>query len=90
MCSWIGQPLRPDVLRLRPDQPPFAKLLQAMGRPAEHAPYGERGGEQIGGQPQAVEQQSGIELDIGIEPALRLELAEQAQGRAFDRPRQIV
>src|SRR5947199_17073 len=61
-----------------------------MGRPAGHAPDGEEGGEQLRGQPQAVEQEGGVELDVGVQPPVRLALAQQAQGRDLDRAGELV
>ncbi len=43
-----------DVMRLRPNQPSFAKLLQAMSGPAEYTSHGEGRSEQFGRQSQAV------------------------------------
>ena len=80
----------PHVLRLRPDQPAVAQLLQAVRRPAGDAADGEGRREQLGRQPQAVQQQRGVELDVGVQAAVRLALAEQAQGRGLDRAGELV
>src|SRR5260221_6758251 len=67
------------VDRLRPDQSAVAKLFEAMRRPAEDAADREGRREQIRRQTQAVQQQGRVELDVGIEPPVRLTLAEQAE-----------
>jgi len=78
------QPLGADVDRLRPDQLAFGKLLQTMRRPSKHTADGEGRSEQLSGQSDAVQQQRGVKLDVGIKPPLRLVFAEQTQRGGFD------
>ena len=59
-------------------------------RPAEDASDREGRREQFGRQAQAVQQQCSVELDIGVEPPLRLAFTEQTKRGAFDAPRQVV
>jgi hypothetical protein len=63
----IVKPHRADVGRLRPDQLPFTQLLKAMCRPAEDTSDGEGRGEQLGWQSQTMQQQCGVELDVGVQ-----------------------
>src|SRR5262249_11555344 len=79
-----------DVLRLRADQPAVGELLQAVRGPAGHAADGKSGGEQGGRQVEAVQQERGVELDVGVEAAVGLALAQQPQGGGFDAARQVV
>src|SRR5207253_6032463 len=81
---------RPDVGRLRSDQPAVAQLLQAVRRPADHAADGERRGEEGGGEFQTVQQECRVELDIGVEATLRLALPQQPQRGGFDLLRQMI
>ena len=73
-----------DVAGRRADQPVALHLLEDVRRPAAGARQGERRREQLHRQPDAVQQQRRVELDVGVEPPLRL--AARA-GRAGSPPR---
>src|SRR6266545_729219 len=60
---------RPAVVGLGADEPVVGQLLADVGHPAGDAAHREGGGEQIEGQPQAVEQRCAVELDVRIELA---------------------
>ena len=61
-----------------------------MRGPAGDAPDRECRREQFRRQAQAVQQQRRVELDVGVEPPIRLALAQQAQRGRLDLSGEIV
>lgn len=59
-------------------------LFDAVGGPAGDASYGEHGREEIGRQAQPLEEQGGVELDVGLETPAGLVLLEEFDGGFFD------
>src|SRR5262249_17540720 len=86
----VAQPCRADVSRLRPDQLSFSKLLKAMCRPTKNTSYGERWCKQLCRQPQAVQQQGSIELDVGVQSPVRFVFLQQTQCGSLNTTDQFV
>src|SRR5262245_6375797 len=79
-----------DVDRLWPNESAVAQLFEAMRRPTEDSSDSERRREEFCWQFQTVEQQRRVELDVGVEPAIGLVLAQKPKRRDLDRSREIV
>src|SRR5258708_28930069 len=62
----LGRP-RPDIVGLRPDDASALLLLEDMRAPAGGPADGEQGGERVSRHFERLEQQRGIEFDVGVE-----------------------
>src|SRR5690606_11176364 len=80
----------PDVHALRSDQPSRRTLLETVCRPPGRPSDRENGREERRLDPEAVQQQRGVELDVGSKPPAGLVHLEQPQRRRFDRARERV
>src|SRR5262245_53078242 len=71
-----GEPksLGANVFRLRADQTILPVLLDHVGAPAGHAAAGEQRDEALRVEPERLQHQRGVELDVGPEVATRLVL----------------
>src|SRR5687768_5171650 len=74
----------PDVTRTRTDQAADLALLEHVGHPADDARGRERGAEELPRDPERLQQHRRVELDIGLERALRMTLAQLNDRLAFD------
>jgi hypothetical protein len=77
-------PLGADVGRLRAEDAVVGQLLQGVGAPAGQAPDGEGGREEGGVEAEAVQQQRGVELDVGLQARAGLVLGQQGHRHALD------
>src|SRR5262245_51140064 len=76
---------RARVIGLRPDDPVLPLLFESMGNPSTHATDREGGCEEPRIEPEPMQQQGGVELDIRLKPASRFVLLEQTNRGRFDR-----
>src|SRR5579884_3305270 len=74
----------PCVVGLWTDQAVIVGLFKDMGRPAGNAADSEGGSEEVGRQTDRVEQDGGIELNVGVEASAWLQLFQQRNGQFFD------
>src|SRR5712692_3946018 len=81
---------RPTVHRLRTDDAIRAPLLETVRDPTRHSADGEGGREQWHLEAEAVEKESGIELDVRLKATSGLVLLQQPQRHALDAARQLV
>src|SRR5207253_6925691 len=70
--------------RLRPDQAAGLFLLHAVGDPARDPADRESRREQWGFEPETVEEEGGVELDVRLQPAARFVFFKKADGGALD------
>jgi hypothetical protein len=80
----------PDVSGLRPDQPSFTKLLQAMRGPTDDTSDSECRSEQFDRQSQAMQQQGSVEFDICVQAPIRLAFAQQTKRGNFNAPCKVI
>src|SRR5262245_21561274 len=86
----VAKTFRTDVIRLRTNESAIPKLLEAVRGPAGDASDGESRREELRWQAQTVQQERGVELDVGVEPSIGLALTKQSKRSGFDTPRQLV
>ena len=77
-----------DVARAGSDQPAHRALLGDVRAPADDARRGERRREERSRQADRVEQDRGVELDVGAQRALGMPLGEEPFGFALDGARE--
>src|SRR5581483_4269101 len=86
----LRRPPWAHVHRLRADDAIVLSLLETMRDPSCHSADGEGRCEERNLEPEAVGQECGVELDVGLQPASRLVLLEEPDRRRFDCLRQLV
>src|SRR5262245_22658373 len=78
-----------DVLRLRANQMILGMLLDDVRAPARHPAAGEQRDERLRLQPEGLQHQRGVELDVGAKISSGLALVEHAQRHLLDSAREI-
>src|SRR5690606_33424654 len=75
---------RADVAGRGPDDPVVGRLLEDVGAPADDPARRERRAEQLGRQADVLHDDAGVELDVGVEVAARLQLVQHLDDGALD------
>src|SRR5678815_1203553 len=86
----VRQISRSRIDRLGTNQAAIAKLFETVRRPAKHSAHGECRREQIRRQPDTVQQQRRVELDVRVESPIGLPFAQEPKRRRLDVTRELV